>query len=249
MSYNPFTIEGKVILITGASSGIGRATAIECAKMGARVIITGRNEQRLQETFAALEGEGHISIAADLSAEAQIDVLVEQVPAIDGLVNNAGLTDTCFTQFISKERLQKVLDINTIAPILLTQKLIKRKKLGRGSSIVFTCSISGPVVVGGGNILYSTSKSAVDGFVKNAALDLSTKGIRVNEVCPGMIDTHILDSSVIDEAMLEAEKSKYPMRRFGRPEEVAYGIIYLLSDASSFMTGSYLKLDGGFTLQ
>lgn len=249
MIYNPFTLENKYILVTGASSGIGRATAIECSRMGARLVITGRDEVRLRETFEALDGDGHLSILADLSDERQMDELVEQSPALDGLVNNAGITETVPTAFIKREKLEKVITVNTIAPILLTQKLLKRKKIRKGGSIVFTGSISGTCVCGGGNVLYSTSKGAIRGFVMNAALDLSIKGIRVNEVCPGMIETHIMNNSSISSDMLEIEAARYPMRRFGKPEEVAYGIIYLLSNASSFVTGSSLIIDGGFTLQ
>ncbi|OUP07236.1 3-oxoacyl-ACP reductase [Mediterranea sp. An20] len=249
MNATPFSLVGKTILITGASSGIGRSTAIECSKMGARLVISGRNEKRLCETFRALEGDGHSYIMADLSDGSQLDELVEQSPTLDGLVNNAGITETLPTQFIKQEKLIHVLEVNTIAPIMLTQKLLKAKKIGRGSSIVFTGSISGTCVCGGGNVLYSTSKGAIHGFMKNAALDLSVKGIRVNEVCPGMIDTHILDNSSISSDMLEVEAGRYPMKRFGKPEEVAYGIIYLLSEASSFVTGTSLVIDGGFTLQ
>lgn len=247
--YNPFSIENKIILITGASSGIGRATAIECSRLGAKLVITGRNEIRLQETFNALKGEGHLAVVADLTDEEQMDNLVEQAPILHGLVNNAGITETLPTQFIKRDKLEKVLEVNTIAPILLTQKLLKKKKISKGGSIVFTCSISGTSVCGGGNVLYSTSKGAINGFVKNAALDLSVKNIRVNEVCPGMIDTHILDESSITSEQLAVETSRYPLKRFGRPEEVAYGIIYLLSDASSFVTGTGIVIDGGFTLQ
>lgn len=247
--HNPFFLEGKTILVTGASSGIGRATAIACSQMGATVLITARNEERLKDTLHALEGSGHQMIIADLSDTSQIDNLVDQLPVIDGLVNNAGITETCPTPFIKREKLERVLEINTIAPILLTQKILKKKKIGRGGSIVFTCSISGTCVCGGGNALYSTSKGAINGFVKNAALDLCAKGIRVNEVCPGMIDTHIMDNSYIGAEELEKEVQRYPMKRFGKPEEVAYGIIYLLSDASSFVTGIGIVIDGGFTLQ
>ncbi len=246
---NPFSIEGKTILVTGASSGIGRATAIACAQMGAKVVVSGRNKERLQETFNALEGDGHQMIVADLADDAQIDSLVEQLPVLDGLVNNAGITETCPTPFIKREKLNRVMEVNAIAPILLTQRILKRKKIGRGGSIVFTSSISGTVVVGGGNVLYSASKGAVHGFMKNAALDLAAKGIRVNDVCPGMIDTHILDEGAIGAEELKIEAQRYPMKRFGKPEEVAYGIIYLLSDASSFVTGTSIVIDGGFTLQ
>ena len=246
---NPFSLEGKTILVTGASSGIGRATAIACSQMGAVVVVTGRNEPRLQETLDALEGSGHQMIVADIANDDQIGYLVDQIPAINGLVNNAGITETCPTQFIKREKLNRVMEVNTIAPILLTQRILKKKKLGKGGSIVFTCSISGTRVCVGGNVLYSASKGAIHGFMKNAALDLAHKGIRVNDVCPGMIDTHILDAGTISEEQLEIEAQRYPMKRFGKPEEVAYGIIYLLSDASSFVTGSSIVIDGGFTLQ
>ena len=246
---NPFSLEGKTILVTGASSGIGRATAIACSQMGAVVVVTGRNELRLQETLDALEGSGHQMIVADIANDDQIDHLVDQIPAINGSVNNAGITETCPTQFIKRDKLNRVMEVNTIAPILLTQRILKKKKLGKGGSIVFTCSISGTCVCGGGNVLYSASKGAIHGFMKNAALDLAHKGIRVNDVCPGMIDTHILDAGTISEEQLEIEAQRYPMKRFGKPEEVAYGIIYLLSDASSFVTGSSIVIDGGFTLQ
>ena len=246
---NPFSLEGKTILVTGASSGIGRATAIACSQMGAVVVVTGRNEPRLHETLDALEGSGHQMIVADIANDDQIDYLVDQIPAINGLVNNAGITETCPTQFIKRDKLNRVMEVNTIAPILLTQRILKKKKLGKGGSIVFTCSISGTCVCGGGNVLYSASKGAIHGFMKNAALDLAHKGIRVNDVCPGMIDTHILDAGTISGEQLEIEAQRYPMKRFGKPEEVAYGIIYLLSDASSFVTGSSIVIDGGFTLQ
>ena len=246
---NPFSLEGKTILVTGASSGIGKAAAIACSQMGAAVVVTGRNEMRLKETFYALDGTGHQMIVADLSEDSQIDLIVEQIPFLNGIVNNAGITETCPTQFIKREKLNRVMEVNTFAPILLTQRILKKKKIGKGGSIVFTCSISGTTVCVGGNVLYSASKGAIHGFMKNAALDLAYKGIRVNDVCPGMIDTHILDGGAISEDQLDIEAQRYPMKRFGRPEEVAYGIIYLLSDASSFTTGASIVIDGGFTLQ
>lgn len=245
---NPFTLEGKTILITGASSGIGRSTAIECSKMGATLVITGRNEQRLQSTFESLQGEGHAMLVADLSLDSDVDRLVEFLPKLDGLVNNAGITVTIPTQFVNREKLMQVLEVNTIAPILLTQQLLKKKKIAKGASIVITDSISGVKCVAPGNVLYSTSKSAINGFVKNAAVDLAAKNIRVNAVCPGMINTHILDAGTVSEEQLLEEAKRYPMKRFGSPEEVAFAIIYLLSNASSFTTGTSLVVDGGFTL-
>ena len=246
---NPFSLSGKTILITGASSGIGKATAIECSKMGAIVVLTGRNEARLKQTLSELEGKGHMAIVADLSSEEGVNALVDKCPQIDGLVNNAGVTFMVPTSFISREKLMQVLDVNTIAPILLTQMLLKTKKLGKGSSVVITDSISGVKIASPGNVLYSTSKAAINGFVKNAALDLAAKNIRVNAVCPGMIETHILGNGEVTEEDIEADMKKYPLRRYGKPEEVAYAIIYFLSDASAFTTGANLVIDGGYTLQ
>lgn len=247
--YNPFSLKGKTILVTGASSGIGKATAIECSKLSANVVITGRNKQRLQETLDMMEGEHNIMIVADLTDEGSLISLIEQCPTLDGLVNNAGSTIMTPTQFISREKLTQVLEVNTIAPILLTQMLLKKKKLGKGSSIVVTDSISGVKIASPGNVLYSTSKSAINGFVKNAALDLAGKKIRVNAVCPGMIETHILDDGSVSAEDIAEDMKKYPIGRYGKPEEVAYAIIYLLSDASSFTTGASIVIDGGFTLQ
>lgn len=247
--YNPFSLEGKTILVTGASSGIGRATAVECSKLGATVVITGRNEARLQETVSMMEGGAHQIIIADLATDDGVQCLVDNCPKLDGLVNNAGYTHTMLTNFINREALSQQLEVNTIAPILLFQRLLKAKKIGKGSSVVFTASISGLCCAVLGNVLYSTSKSAINGFVKNAALDLASRNIRINAVAPGMVDTHILDAGTISEEQLEAERQRYPMKRFGKPEEVAYAIIYLLSDASSFTTGTTIVLDGGFTLQ
>lgn len=247
--YNPFSIEGKRILVTGASSGIGRATAIECSKMGAKVVVTGRNKERLQKTLEELYGEGHQMILADLSVEEDLDLLVDSCPKLDGLVNNAGQTITMMTQFITRENLNSLMEVNTIAPILLFQRLIKKKKIGKGCSVVFTGSISGVSCAGLGNVVYSTSKSAISGFVKNAALDLAFKNIRVNAVCPGMVETHLLNAGTIGEEELSRERDLYPMKRFGKPEEIAYAIIFFLSDASSFTTGINMVVDGGFTLR
>ena len=247
--YNPFSLENKTVLITGASAGIGRSTAIECSKLGAKVIITGRNKERLNETYLQLEGEGHLQIIADLNKHEDIEELVEKLPIINGCVQNAGIVKTVPTPFISMDNLNEVLQINTVAPILLTQSLIKRKKIEKNGSVVFTSSISGNTIAVLGNVLYSTSKGAINGFVKNAALDLASKKIRVNAVTPGMIQTEILSAGIISQEQLQEDAKKYPLKRYGKPEDVAYAIIYLLSDASEWVTGTNLLIDGGFTLQ
>ncbi len=246
--YNPFSLSGKTILITGASSGIGRTAAIECSKLGATVFLTGRNENRLKETLDLLSGKGHNYIIADLSNDEQMDSLVSQLPLLDGVVCNAGINYTTPVPFITKEKLLDILTVNTVAPILLIKMLLKKKKLNTGASIVFTDSIAGVYNAAMGNSMYASSKSAIYGFVRNAALELAAKKIRVNMVNPGTIDTEMTKNSVFDEEQLKADMALYPLKRHGRPEEVAFALIYFLSDASSFTTGASLVVDGGFTL-
>lgn len=248
MSFNPYSLENKTILVTGASSGIGKATAIACSKMGAHIVITGRNAERLQETFQELEGDGHLQIIAELTNEDDLKHLVDEVPLLDGLVNNAGIGSKTPINFIKQSALQNILDVNTIAPILLTKMLLKKKKLQKGASMVLTSSISGVCSVDIGNTLYSVSKSAIDGFMKNAAKELAEKGIRVNSVNPGMVDTPINDYSNVSEEQMQADMLRYPLKRHGKPEEIAYAIIYLLSDAAAWITGTALKIDGGYSL-
>lgn len=248
MAFNPYSLEGKTILVTGASSGIGKATAIACSKMGAKVVITGRNAERLHETYQELEGEGHVQIIAELTNEDDMSRLVEVTPQIDGFVNNAGIGSKTPINFIKQSALQIILDVNTIAPIMLTKMLLKKKKLQKGASMVLTSSISGVCSVDIGNTLYSVSKSAIDGFMKNAAKELAEKGIRVNSVNPGMVDTPINDYSNVSEEQMQADLMRYPLKRHGKPEEIAYAIIYLLSDAAAWVTGTALKIDGGYSL-
>lgn len=248
VTYNPFTLAGKTILITGASSGIGKATALECAKMGAKVIITGRDEGRLNEVFNNLEGEGHLQIIADLSSEGDILRLAKEVPVLDGCVNNAGYNVMSLIQFIKKDSLEHIMDVNLIAPIMLTHLLVKNKKMAKESSMVFTSSISARGRNSVGNSMYSATKGGLSSFMKNAALELAAKRIRCNAVLPGMVETPLKEGkSNITEEQWEANRQLYPLKRFGKPEEIAYGIIYLLSDASAWVTGTELIIDGGMT--
>jgi NAD(P)-dependent dehydrogenase (short-subunit alcohol dehydrogenase family) len=247
--YNPFSLEGKTILVTGASSGIGKAAAIECSKLGAKVIITARNEDKLKETLSSLEGNGHQYFLCDLAIEDSIDGLVEQLSEIQGLLNNAGFTKILPVQFINTEDITNIFKVNTLAPVLLLQKLLKKKKLKKGSSVVFTSSIVGLGCCTVGNSMYTASKGAISAFIRSAALELAPKQIRVNAVCPGMVDTSILDAGTISEEQLDAEVKNYPLGRFAKPEEVAWAMAYLLSDASSWVTGDNLVIDGGLTLK
>lgn len=248
-AYNPFSLSGKVILVTGASSGIGQETAIQCSKLGATVVITARNQSRLQETFDKLEGEGHMQIIADLTNSEDLQRLVEEVPVLDGCVNNAGIQKYLPTPFINEEDLMKILQTNTIAPIMLTRTLVKKKKIRKGGSVVFTSSLAGNYKSSPGNAMYSTSKGALSGFMRNAAIDLAAKGIRCNAVNPGMIVTPIMtENSALTEDQWKLNEKKYPLGRFGTPQDVALGIVYLLSDAAVWVTGTSLVIDGGLVL-
>jgi len=246
--HNPFTLGGKTILVTGASSGIGRAIAIESSKMGANVIITGRNEERLKKTYYLLKGNGHGLIVADLSVKEDIERLHKELPVIDGLVNCAGLTKVAPFSFATRDSFEEVMNVNFFAPTELTRLMVKTKKIRKGASIVFISSVSGVYCSAVASAIYSSSKGAVNGLVKGVALDLAPKGIRVNSVNPGMIDTDIFTGSAITDEQLKTDMLRYPLGRYGKPEEVAYAVIYLLSDAATWITGSNLLIDGGYTL-
>ena len=246
--YNPFTLENKTILVTGASSGIGKAIAIECAKMGAKVVVTGRNEARLQETHSLLEGDQPDYIVADLSVNEDVVRVSKELSTLNGLVNCAGLTKVAPFPFATRDSFEEVMNVNFFAPTELTRLLVKSKRIGKGSSIVFISSVSGVYCSAVAGSIYSSSKGAINGLAKAMALDLAPKGIRVNCVNPGMIDTHIFSEGKITQEQLKEDMKRYPLKRYGKPEEVAYAVIYLLSDASAWTTGSNLLIDGGYTL-
>lgn len=250
-SYNPFSLQGKTILITGASSGIGRTTAVECSKLGANVVITGRDADRLDETFSALHGDAnsHIKIVADLTNENELEQLVDSLPILDGCVNNAGVVGLVPTSFLTMDKISKMQQINLNVPMLLTKMLVKKKKLKNPSSVVFTSSVAGVFRVSMGNAIYATTKCGIDAFMRTAALELAAKGIRCNSVNPAMVETRILNRGQLTPEQYELDKQRYPLKRYGKPEDVAWAIIYLLSDASSWVTGTALKLDGGMTLE
>ena len=248
MKYNPFAIEGKTILVIGATSGIGHATAVTCAKMGAKVTAVGRNQERLDCLMQELEGDGHLPVVADLTDEEQMHTLVESVSVIDGVACCAGVADMNPFAFVSQEEIERVFQINCFAPVMLVNRLMKAKKLVKGSSVVFVSSVDGPKIVHAGNTVYSGSKSALAGMAKNMAIDLVGKKIRVNCVLPGTTDTPMIHTgSATDETLAETAKS-LPMKRFAQPEEIANAIIFLLSDAASYITGTDITVDGGSTI-
>ena len=250
--YNPFSISDKTILITGAGGGIGRATAVECAKMGANVILTDINDPALEETLSLLEsqeGQSHQLFVADLTNESQQEELVASIPVLDGLVSNAGISKVLPIQFLNTQDMDKIMSINAYAPMYLTQKLYKKKKIKKGGSIVFTVSISGVCMVSMGGVMYAVSKNALDAFMRNAALEFAARNIRVNSVNPSRVNTPLIKNNTsYSQEDLEKDMQTYPLRRYAEPEEIAHAIIYLLSDASAYVTGHSLIIDGGKTL-
>ena len=248
MSYNPFSLSGKTVLVTGASSGIGQATAIECSKMGATVIITGRSQDRLQETFEQLEGDGHTLVLADLTDENDITRLVEQCTVLDGLVNNAGRGGSKPINFISIGDLQAIFQTNLFGVVLLTKMLLKKKKIAKGGSIVFTSSISSHMTAPG-LAIYASSKAAVSAYMRTCAIELGVKGIRANAILPGMVETKLINSGTYTDEDKLADLKLYPLMRYGRPIDIAQAMVFLLSDASAWITGTELIVDGGRSLK
>lgn len=246
--YNPFSLIDKKLLVIGASSGIGRAVAIECSRMGAEVCIVGRNETRLTETLKKMDGDNHISVRMDITNAEELESLVAKVPVLSGIVHCAGITKIEPFQFVNRTHLDEVFNTNFYAPVELTRLLLKKGKILKKGSVVFISSISGLYCSAVASSIYSASKSALNGMMKGMAIDLSPKGVRVNCVNPGVIDTGFLKDSGISEEDLEKDRKRYPLRRYGRPEEVAHAAIYLLSDASEWVTGTNMLIDGGYTL-
>lgn len=249
IEYNPFSLEDKTILVTGASSGIGMATAIECSKMGARLIITGRNEERLQDTLNQLEGNEHQMIVADLVNENEIRSLVDKVPVLDGVVLSTGRVSSIPILFATREKFNPIFDINFFSPIELFRLLVKSKRIAKDSSVVFIVSIGGTEAFTPGGAIYGASKAALNSMISYCAIEFAPKKIRVNGICPGMVETPLIHDGIISETQMKADKERYLMKRYGNPEDVAYAAIYLLSDASSWMTGQSIIIDGGITVR
>lgn len=246
---NPFSLEGKTILITGAAGGIGSETAKVLVGLGARVVLTDIREEPLHAVLESLpqpSKEKHEAILSDLTDENSLKALVDSCPALDGLVCNAGVMKLTPVPFITNEELQRIQSINLNAPIMLTKSLIRKKKINKGGSIVFTASAAGIYRVSIGNAIYATTKCGIDAFMRTVALEMGPKGIRCNSVNPGMVETALIAGFTEEEK--EREMQNYPLRRFAKPVDIALGVAYLLSDASSFVTGTALKIDGGMTL-
>lgn len=247
-SYNPFSLEGKKILVVGASSGIGKSSAIECSKMGAEVFAVARNIERLQETKDLMQTPGSSIIKCDLLNEKEVTELVSCIPPLDGVVICPGVGETLPLQFATRKKIDRVFNTNLFANVELIRLLVKNKKIKKEGSIVALASVGGLYNFNVGNGMYGASKAALNSWMKFLAMELAPKQIRVNSICPGMVVTPLIDPGKISAEQLEEDKKNYPLKRYGTPEEIAYAVIYFLSDASKWVTGTSFVIDGGLTI-
>lgn len=244
MAFNLYSLENKTILVTGASSGIGRGIAVLCAKMGGKIILNGRNLIKLQETRALLDGEEHYIVVGDLTLNEELHRVVDELPQLDGVVHCAGIGQRVLCKLITEEEIDRVMRINFKAPVMLQSLLLKQKKINKSASIVFITSIASESP-SYGNALYSASKGALISYVNCLGLELSHKKVRVNCISPAMVMTDLIYEGGITKEQLKEDEKKYPLKRYGQPEDIAGLAVYLLSDASKWMTGSNVKITGG----
>ncbi len=247
-TYNPFSLCGKTILVTGASSGIGKAIATEASRMGGRIVITARNEERLCDTLKKLEGTGHSMIISDLTDPESLDKLIKNIPELDGVVLCAGQGLTVPMAFSTRQKLDKVFEINFFSQVELQRLLLKKKLIKKGGSIVMIDSVGGIKKFSPANGVYGASKAALLSWSKFSAIELASKQIRVNAICPGMVETPLINPATLSQEQLDKYRATYPLGRFGKPEEIGYAAIYLLSDASAWVTGTQIVIDGGSTI-
>ena len=242
--FNPFSLTGKTVFITGASSGIGRGIAIACSKMGGDVILNGRNGQRLNETLSKLAEGNHRTEVADLNHPEEVSAMVARLPVLQGIVHCAGIGQRVLCKQVTATDLNEVMDANFKGPVLLQTEILKQKKIAKAASVVFISSIAidDPST---GNALYSASKAALTAYANCLALELAPRQIRVNSILPAMVWTDLIFKGGITEEELREDEKKYPLKRYGTPEDIANLALYLLSDASSWMTGSHVKISGG----
>jgi NAD(P)-dependent dehydrogenase (short-subunit alcohol dehydrogenase family) len=245
MSASPYSLEGRTILVTGASSGIGRACAVMASQMGARLILTGRDEARLQETLIALEGTSHVARTLDLNDPIACSQWVQSVDSIDGLVYAAGISQMSPFRMMSERHIQTQMDINFKAPMLLTQQFLKAKKINPSASLVYISAVAdrlAPV----GSAIYSASKAALISAVRSLALEVARQRIRANCVTPGYVKTPMFDQ-LAGTASVEELVHLAPLGLI-EPEEIASSVVFLLSNGSRWVTRSNLVVDSGITI-
>lgn len=244
IGFSPFSLKGKTILVTGASSGIGRGISEVCSKMGATMMLNGRNEERLRDVCNGLSDSETKMFVADLTSENDVLNLVGQLPPLDGVVYCAGIGQRLPCKLVTAKDVDEVMNINFKSNVLLQAELLKAKKINKDASIVFIASraATSPSI---GNAIYSASKGALISYAKCLALEMAPRKIRVNCICPAMVATDlILKGGLTKEDFADAQL-RYPLKRYGTPEDVAYLALYLLSDASTWMTGTCVDLTGG----
>lgn len=251
--FNPFTLDGKRIVITGASSGIGQQCAISCSRMNARVVLIGRNADRLAETLGRMKGEGHISVSLDITdydrIPAIVKSIVDSVGKIDGLIHCAGISTTLPLNLVTNEKLVEFMSTNVLSAINLSRELFKRKYSNDGGSIIFMASVMG-VVGERGKMLYGLTKGALISGARSLACELSKRNIRVNCISPGAIQTPINEKLPhMADPELRAQLEDKHLLGLGKTTDIANGCIYLLSDAARWITGQNLIIDGGYTAQ
>ncbi len=244
---NPFSLEGKTILVTGASSGIGRGVAIECSSIGARVILSARNEERLHETISLMEGDGHEIIVADLLDKTAVANLVNSIDKLDGVVLNAGINDKKLVKFIDETFVNQMMSLNFTSTALLIQQLLKKKKINKEASIILMSSVSAfyPSI---SNAMYGATKAALNQFAKVLALEVKAQNIRVNCIQPAFVETEMLLKYTLQDEIDEIRAS-YMQGRFATPAEIGQITAFYLSNATKLITGTSIVVDGGFTLQ
>ena len=244
---NPFSLEGKTILITGSSSNIGKKIAIRCADMGATVIVAARDEERMKATVAGMQGNGHQYKYVDLSNPDSIANFVEELPQLDGVVLCAARFDSTPVKNIKRELVQDMFNTNTFANFDIVQKLLRKKKMVKGGSILFISSVASMRPYKG-NSLYSATKGAINSFSKVLATELGAQRIRVNCILPGIVrrDEGVREGALTVEQQ-RSEMEKFPLG-MGEPDDIAYASVYLLSNVSKWVTGIDLIVDGGQSL-
>lgn len=240
-------LEGKRILVTGASSGIGRVVSQYVAREKGEVVLVARNEERLKDTLASLAGEGHKYICCDLTNEEELKQMVDSLEALNGVVFCAGVNEFVPAKFISREKTDRIFQTNYFSQIILVQKLLKKKLIQKGASLVFISSVSS-LLGTPGTMLYAASKGAINSTVKVLATELSGMRIRVNAICPGIVRTKMIGNTNISEEQFLEQEKLYPLG-LGTPEDVADAVMYHLSDGSRWLTGNIMVLDGGFSLK
>jgi NAD(P)-dependent dehydrogenase (short-subunit alcohol dehydrogenase family) len=238
------------ILITGASSGIGREISIKLSEQGYQCILTGRNMKELNNTLSMMSGINHSIFSGNINDHSFINKISNEINDLIAVIHSAGIIKLLPLKFINKDDFDKIMNTNLFSPFFLTQSLIKKKKILNDSSILFISSISGPIIGSKGNLMYSASKSAINGIVKVLALELAEKKIRVNSISAGMIYSNMWkeENNPISSEQLIQDSKKYPLG-YGKPSDVASLASFLVSNESTWITGSTIVIDGGFTIQ